>query len=408
VYLSDYVKKGIPFYRSKEIIELSNWQDISEPLYISNEQYNEIKRKFPVPKINDILITSVWTIGISYLIKNENFYFKDGNLTWLREINEKVVNITFLIQWLKSNFFLKQIFNNNIWAVQKAITIDYLKKVNIALPNLINQQKIASILSNLDLKIELNNKINSELEKMAKTLYDYWFVQFDFPDENWKPYKTSGWKMIWSDELKREIPDGWEMEELDYIISKTWTWLNPRDNFKLGNWNNYYITIKNVKWWKIIFDYSCDRIDDEAFKIIDKRSDLQIWDILFTSIQPVWVTYLIHEKPKNWNINESVFTIRPDYKKITSEYLYMLLNSQEMKSFTTNVSAWSIHKWIRHTVLKTFKLAYCEDKKVIDNFSKQISPILKRIYLIDRENQKLAELRDFLLPMLMNWQLSVK
>ena len=163
VHLSDYVKTWIPFYRSKEIIELSNWQNISESLYISNEQYNEIKRKFPVPKINDILITSVWTIGISYLVKNENFYFKDGNLTWLREIDKNVVNIDFIIQWLKSNFFKKQILNNNIGAVQKAITIDYLKKVNISLPDLIFQQKIASILSNLASKIELNNKIKSEL-----------------------------------------------------------------------------------------------------------------------------------------------------------------------------------------------------------------------------------------------------
>lgn len=76
------------------------------------------------------------------------------------------------------------------------------------------QKKIASVLSILDTKIELNNKINTELEAMAKTLYDYWFVQFDFPDENGKPYKSSGGEMVWSEELKREIPKGWEVKFL--------------------------------------------------------------------------------------------------------------------------------------------------------------------------------------------------
>ena len=80
-----------------------------------------------------------------------------------------------------------------------------------------DQQKIAKVLSDLDAKIELNNKINAELETMAKTLYDYWFVQFDFPDANEKPYKTSGGKMVWNEELKREIPDGWEVGNLKNI-----------------------------------------------------------------------------------------------------------------------------------------------------------------------------------------------
>ena len=84
-----------------------------------------------------------------------------------------------------------------------------------------NQQKIAKVLSDLDTKIELNNKINTELEAMAKTLYDYWFVQFDFPNEEGKPYKSSGGKMVWNEELKREIPVGWEVLKLPISPSKT-------------------------------------------------------------------------------------------------------------------------------------------------------------------------------------------
>ncbi len=92
-------------------------------------------------------------------------------------------------------------------------------KINAHL-DLSTQQKIATILSSLDAKIELNNRINAELEAMAKTLYDYWFVQFDFPDKNGKPYKTSGDKIVWNEELKREIPEGWNVKELK-VFAKT-------------------------------------------------------------------------------------------------------------------------------------------------------------------------------------------
>ena len=129
--------------------------------------------------------------------------------------------------------------------------------------------------------------------------------------------------------------------------------------------------------------------------------------MLFTSIQPVGVTYFIHEKPTNWNINESVFTIRGNMNKVTSEFLYMLLSSNEIKSFTRQSSTGSIHKGIRHGVLKSFKLPY-GGKIITEEFANVISPILRKTYLLDKENQKLTELRDWILPMLMNGQVTVK
>ncbi len=213
--------------------------------------------------------------------------------------------------------------------------------------------------------------------------------------------------MTYSTELKREIPTGWQATKLDKIIARSGTGLNPRKNFKLGQGENYYVTIKNVENGRIILDDKCDKIDDHALKIIQKRSDLQIGDILFTSIQPVGVTYLIHEEPKNWNINESVFTIRPNYQKTTFEYLYMLLSSQEMKVYTTNSSAGSVHKGIRHAVLKDFNVTLAP-KDIIDDFTEIINPILKKMYQNDQQSQKLAQLRDWLLPMLMNGQVKIQ
>lgn len=286
---------------------------------------------------------------------------------------------------------------------RKRVNENVLKYYDMLIPDLLTRNKIALALSSFDSKIELNNRINAELEAMVKILYNYWFVQFDFPDKNGKPYKSSGGKMVYSDKLKRKIPEGWGVLLLDDVITRSGTGLNPRDNFKLGSGNNFYVTIKNIDNGKIILDNRCDKVDDEALNIINQRSDLRPGDVLFTSIEPVGVTYLLQEKPTNWNINESVFTLRPNFEKITSEYLFMLLSSTEMKAFTKNVSAGSIHKGVRHGVLKTFKLPYGQ-KSLIDDFSKILSPILKKIDKLDKENQKLVEFRDWLLPMLMNGQ----
>jgi type I restriction enzyme, S subunit len=290
---------------------------------------------------------------------------------------------------------------------RKRVNEGVLKLYELPIPDRVTQTNIANVLSALDTKIELNNRINAQLEALAKTLYDYWFVQFDFPDVNGKPYKTSGGKMVYNPTLKREIPEGWCDCELADIIERSGTGLNPRDNFKLGNGENYYVTIKNVSNGKIILDDKCDKVDDEALKIIDRRSQLKVGDVLFTSIEPVGVTYLIHEKPTNWNINESVFTLRPNYLKASSEYLYFLLSSSEMKVFTKNSSTGSIHKGIRHGVLKSFRLAY-KNKEIIENYTLLVRPMLARVSALDKENQTLHSLRDWLLPMLMNGQVTVK
>ena len=196
------------------------------------------------------------------------------------------------------------------------------------------------------------------------------------------------------------------MLALSDVISRSGTGLNPRENFQLGHGNNFYVTIRNVTNGKITLDDKCDRVDDEALKIIDQRSQLEVGDVLFTSIEPAGVTYLIHKKPGNWNINESIFTIRPDYKKTTPEHLLCLLSSSEMKVFTKNSSTGSIHKGIRHGVLKAYPLAY-GSKELIDKFSVAIKPMLKQMHVLENENQQLAQLRDWLLPLLMNGQVTV-
>lgn len=325
----------------------------------------------------------------------------------LRPIQTDTTYDKFMGFFFRSNYFREIINKKSVMTLRASLNETIFSHIKVWLIDYPDQEHIGDFLYLLEEKIKLNNKLNEELERLSKLFYEHWFLQYDFPDKDGRPYKTSGGKMVWNPELKRKIPAGWTCCTLSKILSRISTGLNPRDNFKLGSGSNYYVTIKNIDNGKIFLDNKCDKISDEALQIINKRSDLQAGDILFTSIEPVGVTYLIQDKPENWNINESVFSLRPDYNLVTSEYAYLLLSGAEIKSFTKNVSAGSIHKGVRIGVLNTFKVAY-RDKDIISQFSNIVAPILKQINTLNKESQKLAELRDWLLPMFINGQATLK
>jgi type I restriction enzyme, S subunit len=346
-------------------------------------------------------------LGMSAVaIKNYPNATFSGFLKRLRPIKSKVTYPKYMAFYLRSPLFRKTMTNNAVMTLRASLNEAIFSYLELLLPEYDEQVKVGDLLFLLNKKIGLNNRINAELEAMAKTLYDYWFVQFDFPDANGKPYKTAGGKMVYNPTLKREIPEEWVSKKLDDVISRSGTGLNPRDNFTLGNGDNYYITIKDIEQGRIVFSEKSDRINGEAMNIINKRSDLKAGDVLFTSIEPVGVTYLLHETPINWNINESVFTLRANKDMVTPEFLFLLLSSEHLKVYCKNSSTGSIHKGIRHAVLKDFPFGYA-GYELIDQFTKIIQPVLKKQELVSKENLKLTQLRDWLLPMLMNGQVTI-
>ncbi|MGU8953869.1 restriction endonuclease subunit S [Clostridium perfringens] len=168
IFMKDYVKSGIPFYRSKEIIELSNGNNITTELYISNKKFNEINSKFGVPKKGDILLTSVGTLGISYLVNSDNFYFKDGNLTWFKSF---IGNSNIYIYSFLSSFEGKKAFDKiTIGSTQKALTISALKKIKLVKPTDKIIDKYTLVCQSLVDKIEFVVSENRNLEKLRDTL----------------------------------------------------------------------------------------------------------------------------------------------------------------------------------------------------------------------------------------------
>lgn len=239
---------------------------------------------------------------------------------------------------------------------------------------------------------------------MAKQLYDYWFVQFDFPDENGRPYKSSGGEMVWNEKLKREIPQGWNNCVLGDYIGRITNGLNPRKNFILGSGNNYYVTIRSLVGTTIEWN-NCDRCDDEALSKINSRSQLQVGDIIFSAIGTIGRTFYILEEPTNWNISETSFTLRAK-ENVPTDFFYGMLRSNEIQRKADKAAMGST---LRCLVMDSLcSLQYVKiPSKIMQSFSAKVSPMYRQIHQNNKEIARLTKQRDELLPLLMNGQASL-
>lgn len=177
IFAKEYQTEGIPFYRGKEVIEKHNGNKVSTELFISPKRYEEIKGKYEVPKKGDILLTSVGTLGIPWLVDEDDFYFKDGNLTWLR-CNTQILP-SYLYLWLNSAEAQNQIDVKCIGSTQKALTIETLNKFQITLPSLELQKKIVAVVNPIESRININRSVNENLADLLQAVYQERFSDFD-------------------------------------------------------------------------------------------------------------------------------------------------------------------------------------------------------------------------------------
>ncbi len=175
----DYVEDGVPFFRSKEVIERSKGNDISTKLFIKEDHFQKIEEKFGAPLVGDILLTSVGTLGVPYQVQTrDRFYFKDGNLTWFRNFSERV-NPKFLFYWLTSPIAKRKFDEITIGSTQKALTIVALKSLDLQLPPINIQDGIVKILDALNETLTNNRQTNQTLEHIAQAIFKSWFVDFE-------------------------------------------------------------------------------------------------------------------------------------------------------------------------------------------------------------------------------------
>ena len=225
IFACDYCEYGIPFFRGKEITEKYFGNDkISTELFISRKKFNDIKIKFGVPCDGDILLTSVGTLGSVYQVKKgDEFYFKDGNITWFKNFSDDI-NSKFVYYWLISRDTQNKLNKIAIGTTQKALTIVNLRNIIIKYPSLYEQNFIVHILETLDDKIKLNRRQNTTLEAMAQAIFKEWFVDFGPVRAKMEGRQPEGISReiadLFPDRLDDEgKPEGWERKKLGDLIT---------------------------------------------------------------------------------------------------------------------------------------------------------------------------------------------
>ena len=347
-------------------------------------------------KYDDILYSSVrpnLRHYYHYKLNYKNVVASTGYVL-LRNKNKKLYSSEFLYYFLTTDTVVKYL--SNIAELSQSTFPSFsakdLEKIELPVIDFINQKKISDILSTYDNLIENNNKRIKLLEQMAENLYKEWFVRFRFP----------GYEDV---TFENGIPKEWQKVKLDDVLNKIATGLNPRKNFVLGEGENFYVTIKNMADNTVYLDDKCDKVNDEAIIKINKRSDLKTGDLLFSGIGTIGRVCLIDISTDNWNISESIFTMRAN-QKISSKFLYMLLLSQDVQNYCQSKANGSAQKGIRMGDLRKYTFLL-PTKNIINNFTDQISPILSNVSLLRNENKNLIQQRDMLLPRLMSGKLEV-
>ena len=337
---------------------------------------------------DDIIYTRTGQIGLVFrgqsgVVHNNSFIVTPVNVQIDRD---------YLFVILQSELVRKQAIKQAKNSVQPDITHEMFKNISIPLPTLSHQKKIANVILNIDQKIALNNQINQELEAMAKTLYDYWFVQFDFPDQNGKPYKSSGGKMVYNPELKREIPEGWGVEKLENIANITMGQSPKGTSYnEVGEGMLFFQGSTDFGWrFPVARQYTTEpsRIAEEDDILLSVRAPVGTLNIADTRCCIGRGLAAINSKV---GANSYIFNVMQDFKK-----LFDMMNS-------VGTTFGSITK----DDLYSLKLIY-PPNELLMKFDKSVNSFDREIKNRSRQNQELSQLRYWLLPMLMNGQVKVE
>lgn len=390
--------KGIPVIRNYNLKD--GKIDCTNLSFVSEEDYKE-RVKRAIPEESDIIISREAPMGVVGIVPKE-FQCCLGQRLVLLKIDKSKCLPKYLLYTLMSEYVQVQIRRiNQTGSIVSNLNISSLKELKIPLHIFEEQRKIANILSAIDDKIQINHQINQELEAMAKTLYDYWFVQFDFPDQNGKPYKSSGGKMVYNPELKREIPEGWEVETLKDFESKIITGKTP----SRANSDNFggeipFITIGDIRGNTFIYSTSETLTDLGAS--VQQNKYLPEGSLCVSCIATVGeIGFTTEWSHANQQINSIVFE-----DETNRYYLYFAL-----KNYFENANASA-------KTGNTFANMNKEDfsgiriilprNEIKNNFHKITEPYFAQIKCLQGQNQELTQLRDWLLTMLMNGQVKVE
>ena len=390
-----YSDDGIYFFINGNNLENNGIQITSDTLRISEDEYQKIKR----PLTNNTILLSInGTLGKLAFYNGEKIAL--GKSACFLNIRNDV-DKRYIKYVLSSKEFKKYMLTVASGSTIKNFAPKQAAEYEFFAPDLPTQKKIADVLSCIDDKIALNNKTNAELEYMAKTIYDYWFTQFDFPDKNGHPYKTSGGQMVYNETLKREIPAGWKVKRLnDFGEFKNGINYDPEE---IGDTKVKIINVRNITESTVFF--TPEKFDE----LLLKAKDIQKYltddnDIFIARSGTPGATRLLPPDQKDTIFCGFIIRFKV-FEKIKKNFLFFSI--KQFENQTNTQAAGTILKNVSQDTLKDIYL-FEPPAYVLQTFNSEISTIFNLQLKTKNENEELTKLRDYLVPLLMNGQIEVR
>lgn len=390
------VETGFPLIATNCIKHSSMYPTFERVRYVDENTLKSWFRAHLLP--NDILFVNKGTPGRVCLVPDPVSFCVAQDMIGFR-CDEELINFKYLFAVLRSSEIQKKIENYHVGLVIPHFKKQDLSNLLIPLRTKKEQEIIGNLYFTLSSKIDLNNRINAELEAMAKTLYDYWFVQFDFPDAEGKPYKASGGKMVWNEELKREIPEGWEVGPI-MSIAKLLGGGTPKTG-KESYWNGTipFFTPRDYQDSFFVTETNL-HLTDEGLQ--NCSSKLYPKGTIFITARGTVGN--INIASQDMAMNQSCYAIAP-----SDEVNYYFLHQccTDLVQYIKAKANGSVFDAIVSNDFKATPIVI-PPGNLIKKIGQRLESIYEKILIGRKENQKLAELRDWLLPMLMNGQVKVK
>lgn len=382
-HLSERITQGVPFYCSKEIIKKFNGEDVTECDYISEDLYKKVSNEFGVPKENDLLITTRGTIGIPYLYKRtDRFYFADGNLTWIKDFDSNLYS-KFLYYWFQSYEGRKKFEALAKGTAQKAVPISGIKTLEIELPSLKSQKRIADILSAYDDLIKNNQKQIKLLEEAAQRVYKEWFVDLRFPGhENTEIVDgvPEGWRVASIADICDTVGGGTPSTKIQSYYEKgDILWVTPTDITR-----NFSLALLDTE----------KKITPEGLKNSSAKM-LPAETILMTSRASVGFFGMCKYEVCT---NQGFISCIPKRENLQ---MYLLFNLKSRVEEIRQKAGGSTYLEISKTVFRELKIILPKDE-VLAEYQKNVHDIFDEIYCRTEMIKSLVDMRNRLLPKLMS------
>lgn len=382
-----FVEKGIPVIRGNNLsLGFDKFYDDGF-VYVTKEKADELKC---YAYRDDLIFTAAGTIGQVGIIPRNSKYteYVISNKQIRARIDTTKLDVLYAYYWFSSSWIRELLIKNNKGSTVPLLSLSEVKNLPIFYPDSIDEQRrIVYCIDVISKKIENNNHISRQLEHIAKTIYDYWFLQFDFPDESGNPYRQSGGKMVWNKKLNREIPEGWDVMLFRDIL----TFLKGRIPKEISNiqteiLNSPYITIDvaNNATPQFCNERNMIKCNGETIMVMDGAAS---GDIYIGNYGSLGSTFAM------------LSSLRED---ISDSMIYMLL--QEKMPVYKKANTGSTVPHANRSFIENMKIAIPKSCKL---FSKEFDSVFAKIKQLRDENQQLISLRDFLLPVLMNGQARV-